>query len=181
MRWEGDEQGRTGEGGDSGRRAVRQQGPRFVTLDQKTHVFVQNVQWAWHAFSSCSVGVKTCKVARHICFHRFGTTSRGNFTADAYLDRIIDELWIVWYVENESQVCFLGSCLTFEQPVDWTPFQVSGQPALAPDPVLSGTIDESHPSGFSEPRMIASGSEGSIPPQEASLDAVWKMLDRVGA
>lgn len=41
-----------------------------------------------------AAAVKTCKVARHICFEQKINTS--SFLADAYLSNLIDELCDVW-------------------------------------------------------------------------------------
>ncbi|KAF9521404.1 hypothetical protein CPB83DRAFT_900768 [Crepidotus variabilis] len=65
-----------------------------------------NITWrtaltSWAAVGSNSVAceligsaIKTCRVARLLCFHRRETAS--SFLADCYLENIIDKLWELW-------------------------------------------------------------------------------------
>lgn len=52
-----------------------------------------------------AAAVKTCKVARHICFEQnINTTS---FLADAYLSNLIDELCDVWVKAGGVSILFI--------------------------------------------------------------------------
>lgn len=42
-----------------------------------------------------AAAIKTCKVARHICFHR-GVTPTGGYLSDIYLDQTIEIIWSLW-------------------------------------------------------------------------------------
>ena len=52
-----------------------------------------------------AAAVKTCKVARHICFDQNITTT--SFLADAYLSNLIDELCNVWVGAGGVSVLFI--------------------------------------------------------------------------
>ena len=55
----------------------------------------------WDAVGSCEVAcallgaaLKTCKVARHLCFER--NISATSYLSDAYLQNVVSKLWDIW-------------------------------------------------------------------------------------
>jgi hypothetical protein len=55
----------------------------------------------WDAVGSCQIAceliaaaLKTCKVARHLCFER--NVSATSYLSDAYLQNIVSKLWDLW-------------------------------------------------------------------------------------
>lgn len=53
--------------------------------------------------------IKTCKVARHLCFKR--SISSSSYIADIYFEKSVDQLWNAWKASNgvsDSEVHILG-------------------------------------------------------------------------
>jgi hypothetical protein len=62
---------------------------------------IKSILTSWESVGSTvmagkliAAGIKTCKVARHICFDNGITTS--SYLADAYLSNMVDQLWDMW-------------------------------------------------------------------------------------
>jgi hypothetical protein len=62
---------------------------------------IKSVLTSWESVGSTAMarkliaaGIKTCKVARHICFNNGISTS--SYLADAYLSNVIGQLWDLW-------------------------------------------------------------------------------------
>ncbi|RXW16845.1 hypothetical protein EST38_g9005 [Candolleomyces aberdarensis] len=58
---------------------------------------------SWNAVGSIdvacqliAVGLKTCKVARHICFHRLGTMDGPGLMSDVFFEILVSQLWEMW-------------------------------------------------------------------------------------
>ena len=66
----------------------------------------RNLTWStvltsWKDVGNCKAAcqllaatIKTCKVARHLCYERQITA--GTYLSDIYLDQIVDALWKIW-------------------------------------------------------------------------------------
>jgi hypothetical protein len=62
---------------------------------------IKSILTSWESVGSTAMackliaaGIKTCKVAHHICFNNGISTS--SYLADAYLSNIVGQLWDLW-------------------------------------------------------------------------------------
>lgn len=77
---------------------------------------VKHAVSSWNAVGSIdvacqliAVGLKTCKVARHICFHRLARPMGGpGLMSDVYFEMLVSRLWEMWKeVVPEKVDCYL--------------------------------------------------------------------------
>ncbi|KAF9531570.1 hypothetical protein CPB83DRAFT_848404 [Crepidotus variabilis] len=83
--------------------------------------------------------VRTCKVARHICFERKVATA--SYLADIYLDQIVDKLWELWQATGKP-VAKMAKGKSTDQPINVN--TTSGSTNQSTTSAVAGATDGSN-------------------------------------
>jgi hypothetical protein len=151
---------------------------------------IKSILTSWESVGSTvmarkliAAGIKTCKVACHICFDNSITTS--SYLADAYLSNMVDQLWDVWtaaggvsitknvycyYTNSIAKPTSTGNATAVQMGLDQNP--PSSPPASSP-PASTFVGSTDGPSVCS--MFVLAGAEGgSVGPGPASEGTMHK-------